>query len=230
MAASTWVIGEEKILQRDEIIAVIEGLKRRRRRSVNTRQNLVIFRLATCCGLRACEISGLKIKDLKGLRTEKPYINLRKVTTKGKKPRRVPLWWDIGTRDDLMAWLDERKEQGGEQDDCFVCSQSTGKISYQKAKDEPEERSGRRKPFGRQLSTKNLRHRFISCCKDLGPDRQATLTIHHGRHSFISHALYGGRSPVEVQRAAGHSSLNTTSIYAHLIRDEKDVNGHLFDF
>jgi site-specific recombinase XerD len=40
--------------------------------------------------------------------------------------------------------------------------------------------------------------------------------------------LYGGRSVVEVQSAAGHSSLATTSIYAHLIEDEDEQIGNLF--
>jgi len=36
------------------------------------------------------------------------------------------------------------------------------------------------------------------------------LTIHHGRHTFISHALAGGRT-AEVRDAAGHSSVLVTS-------------------
>ena len=35
--------------------------------------------------------------------------------------------------------------------------------------------------------------------KVLGLARQRTLTIHHGRHTFISHALAGGRSLPDVQ-------------------------------
>ena len=34
-------------------------------------------------------------------------------------------------------------------------------------------------------------------------DRLRTLTIHHGRHTFISHALAGGRTLAEVRDAAG---------------------------
>ena len=52
---NTWKVDATKILSRSEIGAVLADVKRRgkRRSSVNTRQNLVIFRLATCCGLRA---------------------------------------------------------------------------------------------------------------------------------------------------------------------------------
>jgi hypothetical protein len=41
----------------------------------------------------------------------------------------------------------------------------------------------------------------------LGWDRQRTLTIHHGRHTFITHALAGGRTLAEVRAAASHASL-----------------------
>ena len=56
----TWTIDVTKILSESEIARVLADLKRRARRSVNSRQNLVIFRLATCCGLRVSEICGLK--------------------------------------------------------------------------------------------------------------------------------------------------------------------------
>ena len=37
------------------------------------------------------------------------------------------------------------------------------------------------------------------------------VTIHHGRHTFISHALAGGRTLAEVRDAAGHSNVSITS-------------------
>jgi site-specific recombinase XerC len=45
----------------------------------------------------------------------------------------------------------------------------------------------------------------------------------------ISHALHAGRSVVEVKEAAGHSSLATTSIYAHLVSSDDGKIGNLFD-
>jgi site-specific recombinase XerD len=64
----------------------------------------------------------------------------------------------------------------------------------------------------------------------LGSERVAELTIHSGRHSFVSHALQGGRSILEVRGAAGHSSLSTTSIYAHLVDTDDGKVGNLFGF
>ena len=52
----------------------------------------------------------------------------------------------------------------------------------------------------------NARARFKVACRVLGPERIRELTIHHGRHSFISHALAGGRTLAEVRAitSAGH--------------------------
>ena len=46
-----------------------------------------------------------------------------------------------------------------------------------------------------------------------------TLTVHHGRHTYISHALAGGRILVEVRDAADHSNVSITSICLHVIVD-----------
>ncbi len=56
------------------------------------------------------------------------------------------------------------------------------------------------KPFSRHT----LRKRFRTACKVLGPARLEMLTSHHGRHTFISYVLAGGRSLAEVRDAAGH--------------------------
>ena len=78
-----WKIDQTKILSRSEIVTVLTDLKRRSRRSVNSRMNLSIFRLATCCGLRVSEIAGLKLQNVR-VGIEKPYIYLPKTITKGR--------------------------------------------------------------------------------------------------------------------------------------------------
>ena len=97
-------------------------------------------------------------------------------------------------------------------------------------------------------SSKSFVHRFQVACRVLGEERlmigQETyseeaakhgesynkqLTIHHGRHSFCSHALAGGRSLAEVRDAAGHADISTTSVYTHVVGVDEEV-GNLFDF
>jgi integrase len=62
----------------------------------------------------------------------------------------------------------------------------------------------------------------------LGEDRLRTLTIHHGRHTFISHALAGGRTLAEVRDAAGHANVSITSGYLHVAVEDEAVVGTLF--
>jgi len=198
-----------KILTRSEIVAVVADLKRKRR-SVNTRQNLIIFRLATCCGLRVSEIVGLNTANLK-VGSGRPYLEIPARIAKRKKPRRVPLWWDAGTLTDLQLWKSERAGQGAGPNDPFVCSQAKG-------------------TRGKRLSARNAQARYKKCVKPLGPERLAVLSVHSGRHSFCSHALAGGRTLAEVRDAAGHSNISTTSIYLHVVHDDGDAVGSLFDF
>jgi len=62
----------------------------------------------------------------------------------------------------------------------------------------------------------------------LGWERLRSLTLHHGRHTFVSHALAGGRTLAEVRAAAGHASLLTTSAYLHVAVDDDGAVGDLF--
>ena len=91
----------------------------------------------------------------------------------------------------------------------------------------PETSPGRDKKV---FSRHTLRKRFRTACKVLGTERLESLTIHHGRHTFISHALAGGRSLAEVRDSAGHCNVSITSGYLHVaVDDEMDV-GNLFRF
>jgi integrase/recombinase XerD len=123
----------------------------------------------------------------------------------------VPLWWDAGTLADLQEWKTLRMKDGARGTDPFVCSVQANR-------------------YGMPLQRAALRRRFLSACKVLGLARLRTLTIHHGRHTFISHALAGSKSLAEVRIAAGHASLLTTSVYLHLAVDDDGEVGSLFEF
>ena len=197
-----------KILTRRELAAVLNDLKRKAPRSKNTRLNLALFRLACCCGLRASEIAQLQIADV---RTElaRPHIRIRNGAAKGGRSRVVPLWWDAGTLEDLAAWKADRLRAGAEYNEPFLASLIPARAI---------------KPFSRHT----LRKRFRTACKILGAARLESLTIHHGRHTFISHALAGGRTLAEVRDAAGHANVSITSGYLHVAVDDEAAIGNLF--
>ena len=199
-------VDQTKILMRNEIAAVLADLHRKAPRSRNTWLNLVIFRLACCCGLRASEIAQLHIEDVRTA-MPRPHIRIRTGASKGGRPRTVPLWWDAGTLDDLTAWKAERARHAADTDP-FVASwrEGRGQLVY---------------------SRHTLRKRFRTACRILGHERLRTLTIHHGRHTFISHALAGNRTLAEVRDAAGHANVTVTSGYLH-VTVETDSIGSLF--
>ena len=195
-----------KILSRRELAAVLNDLKRKPLRSKNTRMNLVLFRLACCCGLRASEIAKLQVGD--GAPSWRAHIRIRTGALKGGRPRMVPLWWDAGTLEDLSAWKIDRVRSGAEHNEPFLASLVPGRPV---------------KTFSRHT----LRKRFRTACKILGLPRLESLTIHHGRHTFISHALAGRRTLAEVRDAAGHANVSITSGYLHVAVDDEAV-GDLF--
>jgi integrase len=121
----------------------------------------------------------------------------------------VPLWWDAGTLEDLAAWKADSLRAGAEYDEPFLASLIPGRVV-------------------KMFSRHTLRKRFRTACKILGAARLETLTIHHGRHTFISHALAGGRSLAEARDAAGHCNVSITSGYLHVAVDDDAVVGNLF--
>jgi integrase/recombinase XerD len=206
MHQRTPVVDATKILTRRELAAVLADLSKAPR-SRQTWANLILVRLACCCGLRVSEIAGLQVADV---RTEvsRPHLRIRRGASKGGRPRMVPLWWDSGTLDDLKRWKEALLKLGAQPDQPFLASVRSGATS------EP-------------LSRHTLRKRFQTACKVLGLERLVMLTIHHGRHTFISHALAGSRTLAEVRDAAGHANVSITSAYLHVAVDD-DAVGELF--
>ena len=207
-AYRTRLIDPTKILTRREMAIVVAELKRKAERSVGTRLNLIIFRLAACCGLRVSEIAALTLADVR-VEMSRPHIVIRRGAAKGGRSRTVPLWWDAGTLADLVEWKAQCLEQGRTSTDIYVAS-------------------SRRGTTGRRVSRHTLRKRFRTACKSLGTARLESLTIHHGRHTFISHALAGGRTLAEVRDAVGHGNVSITSGYLHVAVDDEDAVGNLF--
>ena len=201
-------LDKTRILTRAEIATVIADLKRKRR-SINTRQNLIVFRLSACCGLRVSEISGLRLCDVE-TGGPHPHVLIGESPAKRWRPRQVPLWWDPVTLADIDAWKHERIKAGAQPSDPLVCSQH-------------------RDTRGKRLSPRNLQHRWSVAIKVLGKDRAKRLSIQKGRHTFCLHALVSGRTIAEVRDAAGHANLATTAIYLRVVNSDEKVPGKLVD-
>jgi integrase len=199
-----------QILTRDEIQTVLKDLKRRAKRSINSRLNLIIFRLSCCCGLRRKEIAGLNIGDL-SVSGSRPAVRVRKEITKGEKAKRrtrmVPLWWDAGTLSDISSWRE------------FLISEHHG-LDVKEAMQMPFVPCLREGHENQRMALDVLAKRWRTAIKVLPEDRIKQLSIHAGRHSFCSHSLSAGRTIIEVRDAAGHRNIATTSIYLHALNSD----------
>ena len=112
-------IDPTKILTRRELAQILGELKQKAPRSANTWLNLILVRLACCCGLRVSEIAGLRVSDVR-VESSRPHLRIRRGAAKGGRPRIVPLWWDSRTLADLAKWKAERLREGARPDDLFV--------------------------------------------------------------------------------------------------------------
>lgn len=252
---SAETVNPSKWLTPSEVQAVIERNKinvrsnrmKGRKQFPDRAQNFVIFRLA-CMGLRVSELTGLNCGDLI-VTGERPVIIIRKETTKGvrgrhkgkeitiRRARKVPLYWDKGTLDDLKAWLEFRKAQiarqlaaGGKQiqdqlsrkpwprwwrplgdwrSEPFVCHQSG------------PEREGSR--HGNRMSRLNISRKWTTVMRQaLGYERSRQLSVHCGRHTFITHCMASERNVAEIRDAVGHRSLDILNRYTGALESNCD--------
>lgn len=153
------------------------------------------------------EIAGLRLNDvITG--GDRPCIRVRKDNTKGRngqrKARRVPLWWDAGTLEDIRAWIQYRIAHGAQPDWPVIYGQRVTPLCGNNSPSAP-------------LTEASIAKRWQTSLLRLGRERSRQVSIHGGRHSFCSHSLAAGRSLVEVRDSAGHANINTTSIYLHYI-------------
>jgi integrase/recombinase XerD len=193
------MINALKILSQDEVRAVIADLRRKRRYASN-RLNLIVFRLATCCGLRVSEIVGLNMGDVK-IDSDRPHIQVRAAIAKRHRARTVPLNLDGDTLADLTAWKARRTQARALATDAFVCSTQAA-------------------DSGRRLSIRRGQRKFKQAIKVLGKERVAGVSVHSGRHTFCSRMLDAGKSLAQVRDWAGHASVQTTNLYLHAYDDE----------
>ena len=93
MHTTSICVDSTKILTRRELAAVLADLKAKAEQSRNTHLNLILVRLACCCGLRVSEIAGLQVGDVR-CEVSRPHLRIRRGASKGGRSRIVPLWWE----------------------------------------------------------------------------------------------------------------------------------------
>ena len=186
---AAWVIDRNKIMTADEVQTVLDDLRRRAKRSPNTKLNQIIFLLATVCGLRASEIANLRICDLNFYHKNLPWI--RVFNGKGGKTADVTIP-DTSTAILLENHYTSMKDIGASGKDNFL-----------------------QKLSGKTFDRHEVAKRFKSAIRCLPDDRIDALSVHSGRHTAATILLDEGETLATIRDFMRHSNVSTTSVYLH---------------
>lgn len=221
-----------------------------KRREVYRDTNHAIFRLALL-GLRVQEICGLNLGDIVAfgdrpcIRVRKEITKgvcgrLNGQRTTVYRGRQVPLWWDTGSLAFLRGWVEARKRQIEDMAAAGVKQILDVVPGYERIREAPfamrpfnvdwrsepviaKQANNRRHGDLRGIRFRKLEiaAHWKSAISALGPERVRQLSIHTGRHTFISHAIAAGIDLPTLRLASGHANLVRLSAYAHSLTSEK---------
>jgi integrase/recombinase XerD len=151
------------------------------------------------CGLRRTEAVSLDINDM---HTDKQYIHVRK--GKNYKERIVPINTTGLTH--LQNYLYESRPRflRNEKEEAFFISQRGKRINGQ---------------------SMLLRVKLLVQRVDNTELQQKEIGLHTLRHSIATHLLQNGMKLEAIAKFLGHSSLESTQIYTHLLEKENDESG-----
>lgn len=155
----------------------------------------VILTIFYGCGLRRNEGYHLDISDIN---LDKQVVHVRK--GKGNRERFVP--FNETASQYLREWIyDQRPELIRDQrESAFFISQR-----------------------GRRMDTQSmaLRLKVLQTRSDHPELQETTVRLHVLRHSIATHLLQNGMSLEKIGRLLGHTSLESTQVYTHLIENEQ---------
>jgi integrase/recombinase XerD len=151
------------------------------------------------CGLRRNEAVHLDISDIQA---EKNYIYVKK--GKNYKERFVPI--NTTALQHIQNYLYESRPRflRNEKDDAFFISQRGQRINGQ---------------------SMLLRLKILILRTNNAELQQKETGLHTLRHSIATHLLQNGMKLESIAKFLGHSSLESTQIYTHLLEKENEASG-----
>lgn len=196
MKRQPWILDERKFISVKEIRKIKRSLNERRNHESAIR-DLFVFDIGLNTGLRVSEIADLQVRDL-GIDGEMCFVVVR--SGKGGKQRVVRISRMLRNRiSDFLKWKRSLGEPVGKNDALFFSKRT-----------------------GLAMSTRALQKAFKRCLKTAGIS-EAKYSIHCLRHTYAS-LLYksSGYNLRLVQRQLGHTSINTTEVYAKVLNPDID--------
>lgn len=182
-------------------------LSRIDRNTTQGRRDYAIFALTVTCGLRTIEVARANIEDLRAA-GDSPALYIQ---GKGKEEKTDFVKLAAPVERAILEYLKDR----GATDPAAPLFASTSNNST-----------------GERLSTRSISGIIKSCMKRAGYDSDR-LTAHSLRHTAATLNLLNGGSLQETQQLLRHSSINTTTIYAHNLeraanKSEERIAGAIF--
>lgn len=146
--------------------------------------------------LRLMLATGLRAGEVVALRPEHVAVESRRlVVREGKGAKDRQLWFG----DEVAAGLEDWEERRPPSDYLFPTRD------------------------GGQLSTRYLRAMVKRVARKAGVAEWKRVSPHTLRHTFATHLYRETKNLRLVQKALGHSSIQTTQIYTHLVDDELEA-------
>lgn len=187
------ILSPEEILELYKIIEEKEATTEKQQ-ALNY-QDIIMLTIYYACGLRRNEGINLMLSDLN---LDTRILHVRK--GKGNKQRLIP--FSKTSAKHLQNWIYEYRNY-------LITDKTESRLFINR--------------FGRPTTggTLNVRlQRLINETESIQL-KEKTITLHSLRHSIATHLLANGMDIQKVQKFLGHSSLDTTEIYTHLIEEIK---------
>ena len=196
MGGFYWVLDERKFFKAEELLRLRRSVRGRVERAGFKRLPWVewfLVELAFDGGLRVFEMAALKCSDLV-LDVSRRGIFVRR--GKGGRPRFVRIRSTFAEACvDFLEWKQAAGESVDPKAPLFLSPVTGG-----------------------HLTTRALQKVFSRCCKRV---HVTDHSVHHARHTYCSHLYKSSKHNLRmVQRQAGHSSIRTTEVYAHVFDED----------
>ena len=200
-----WQISPEKFLTKEQVQKLTEvmcnakDLALYRGRSIATVKDHYIVQTFLLTGLRLSELISLQVEDLY-LKRMQPCL----IVQHGKGDRKRSVFLSQDGKNILLEYLNLRLELG---------EPATGTLFL----------STHRKPYTPRAIQKRLKLWYRASGLDY-----RSYGCHSLRHSYLTELLRTTKNLNLVKNQAGHSSLNVTSRYLHLVTDDLQQLGKLY--